>query len=206
VTSKLPPKGFVLADVLGKTKLEVDQVLGHGEPLDADLVPWDGKTELDLAPKSDAQLEGGPLSYDLEYVPVVVAFEAGRAVFVAVVVPGFHDADVERAAVLAWMHAPRDMDIDRTRSDVSLGVWVPGAQDRQVARLDLAKTVTESLRSSGVGTAVANFTRLEISAPAGSCTQETLEELAHEYPLRRAHFETLKCMTMESGGPVLHLR
>ncbi len=187
-TVDLPPKGFVLADVLGKTKREVDLALGHGN-----------------------QLEDGPWNYDFGKVSVVVVFEAGRAAFVSVTAPDFHNTNADRAAVLAWMNASPDADFDHMHNfNFELGIWSPGAQDRQLARREVAKTVTERLRESGgfgYGTVAANYTRLEVSLrDEDSCTRATLVELSRKYNLKSAGFESLECMTMSRASPVLQLR
>src|ERR1043165_2171128 len=141
-TAELPAKGFRLADVLGKTKRDVDRALGHGE-----------------------QLDDGPWQYDgFGKVGLLVVFEAGHAVFVSVQAPEFHNSDADRAAVLAWMEAPDDVEFDQTHNfDFELGVWAPGAQDRQLARRALAEKVTEGLKSSVGGFASANYTWMEVT-------------------------------------------
>lgn len=187
-TVELPPKGFVLSDVLGKTKRDVDRALGRGE-----------------------QLEDGPWNYGLGKVAVLVVFEAGRAVFVSVTAPEFHNTDADRAAVLRWMQTPAGADFDHTHNfDFELGVWAPGAQDRQLTRRAIAENVTENLRVSGEfggGTASANYTRLEVSLPDGNrCTRGVLANLARKYDLKSAGFDSLECMTVSPGSPVLQLR
>lgn len=185
-TVELPPKGFSIADVLGKTKRDVDRALGHGE-----------------------QLEDGPWDYGFGKVAVLVAFEAGRAVFVSVTAPEFHNTETDRTAVLAWMQAPPGSDFDHTHNfDFELGIWAPGAQDRQLVRRAVAEAVTDGLRSSGGGgTAAANYTRLEVSLPnESSCTRAVLAELVRKHALKSAGFESLECLTMSANPPILQLR
>ena len=171
---ELPAKGFKLADILGKTKRDVDRVLGHGE-----------------------QLEDGPWQYDgFGKVGVLVVFEANHAVFVSVQAPEFHNASADRAAVLAWMQAPDDVEFDHTHNfDFELGVWAPGAQDRQLGRRALAEKITEGLKSSIGGFASANYTWMEVSLrEPDACTRSSLRQIAKAYNVKSAGFEMLECM------------
>lgn len=187
-TVELPPQGFALGDVIGKTKRGVDQALGHGK-----------------------QLEDGPWSYNVGKVSVLVVFEGGRAVFVSVQAPEFHGTDADRAAVLAWIQAPPDADLDSTHNfNFELGVWATGAQERQLARRDVAHAVTEGLRAAGgfgAGTASANYTRLEVSLQDDdSCTRAVLAGIARKYDLKGAGFDSMECTTMSQRAQVLQLR
>jgi hypothetical protein len=167
-TIELPAKGFKLVDVLGKTKRDVDRVLGHGE-----------------------QLEDGPWQYDgFGKVGVLVVFEVGHAVFVSVSPPEFHNSSADRAAVLAWMQAPDDVEFDHTHNfDFELGVWAPGAQGRQLARRALAEKVTEGLKSSVGGFASANYTWMEVSLrDPDTCTRKSLSRIAQTYNVKSAGF------------------
>jgi hypothetical protein len=183
-TVELPATGFRLADVLGKTKRDVDRALGHGD-----------------------QLEDGPWQYDgFGKVGLLVVFEAGHAVFVAVQAPEFHNSDADRAAVLAWMQTPNDVDFDRTHNfDFELGVWTAGAQDRQLARRALAVTVTEGLKSSLGGYASANYTWLEVSLrDPDTCTRASLGRIAKTYDLKSAGFDVMECLNDAGTKLSLH--
>lgn len=182
-TVELPPKGFSLADVLGKAKHDVDRVLGNGE-----------------------QLDDGPWNYGFGKVGVLVVFEAGRAVFVSVTAPGFRNTDADRAAVLSWMQAPPDVDFDQTHKEFGFGVWAPGAQARQFERRKLAEAVSVHLQSSGIGLASATYTRLEVAFfSADSCTRATLAELARKYSLKYNSFDSVECLPMGANFLILQL-
>lgn len=183
-TVELPPRGFTLADVLGKPKREVDRALGHNE-----------------------QLEDGPWQYDgFGKVGVLVVYEAGRAVFVSVQAPEFHNSAADRAAVLAWMQAPDDVDLDHTQNfDFELGVWAPGAQDRQLARRALAQRVTDGLKSSVGGFASSTYTWLEVTLHnPDACTQAFLGRIAKVYELKSAGFDVMECVN--DTNTKVHLR
>lgn len=179
---ELPPKGFELGAVLGKAKAAVDKVLGKS-----------------------TQLDDGPWLYDgFPGVALHVVFEANLAVYVSVAAPGFHNTDADRATVLAWMHAPADIDFDRTtKFDFELGVWTPGAQARQLHRRELAQAITTQLKAEG-GLAAANYTHLEVTlTQPDRCTRDRLGRLAREHELKAAGFDTLECTLNDT---TLHLR
>lgn len=172
-TVELPPKGFKLADVLGKAKRDVDRALGHGK-----------------------QLDDGPWDYGFGKVAVAVVFEAGHAVFVSVAAPEFHNTEADRTVVLAWMQATDGVEFDHTHNfDFELGVWAPGAQDRQLARDAVAEQVTEGLKSSVGGFASANYTWMEVSLQdLDTCSRAVLGQIARAYDLKNAGFEVMECV------------
>lgn len=199
-TVRLSPKGIVAADILGRSRKDVDARLGASGELDASIL-LTGRAYM---------VEGS--------VPVLVEFEKNKAVVIRVYpAGGFRITDKNIDAVLAWAGADRSADWRPNTDGESEAIYIWDREARR--RLEPLLHETAKLRSDIIegletllvqtnvdGTVRADGFDLIFVAPKGECDRPTLQNfrkllVAFELEPARA-FRTMKC----EGGAVLKLR
>lgn len=194
-TVELPANGFNISAVLGADRKSVDKLLGHSEVMD----------------------DGGVMYDAFDKVALVVTFEYAKAALVTITANGYHDTDADRAAVFAWVHAPKDIDVDKTYAgakdaNFQIGLWLPGAQARQEERRAIAHNVNAFVRANNpAATVSASRTRLTVSPAVDdkTCDQRSLATLRDglksiNVDLEKSGFEAMECL--DDRGAVLKLR